>query len=374
MRAAKRIGAAAAAGAAALLVAAGSAAAAGGANKAVFVQTDELAGNHVVAYQRASNGTLTEAGDYATGGLGGQLEGSEVDHLASQDSLVYDQGEGLLLAVNAGSNTISVFGVYGDRLALRQVLPSGGTFPVSIAEQGGIVYVLNALSGGSLQGFQVIGGRLQQLPGSTRALGLSTSTAPVFVHTPGEVAFSPNGSQLIVTTKAGGEALDVFQVGPTGGLSASATVDALAGTVPFAVQFDRFGNLILSEAGTDALASVQLLADGEANQLDQLGTGQAATCWVARDGEHFFASNAGSASVSTFGEQARGNVLTSLAQTPTGPGTVDGAVSGGGRFLYVQTGGTGTVDEFEVGAQGALTSIGSVLVPGAVGGEGIVAP
>ena len=42
-------------------------------------------------------------------------------------------------------------------------------------------------------------------------------------------------------------------------------------------------------------------------------------------------------------------------------------------FLYVQTGGNGIVDEFAVGTGGSLTKIGSVTVPGAAGGEGIVA-
>src|SRR5580704_18858258 len=104
-----------------------------GAARAVFVQTDNLAGNQVVAYHRAADGTLTLAGTYATGGLGGQLSGSVVDHLASQGSLGYDRATGLLFAVNAGSDTVSVFAASGDRLALRQVIGSGGAFPVSVA-------------------------------------------------------------------------------------------------------------------------------------------------------------------------------------------------------------------------------------------------
>ena len=52
---------------------------------------------------------------------------------------------------------------------------------------------------------------------------------------------------------------------------------------------------------------------------------------------------------------------------------MDAAAAAGGRFLYVQTGGNGIVDEFSVAANGALTKIGAVTVPGAVGGEGIVA-
>src|SRR5271155_2934218 len=62
----------------------------GGGQHPVFVQTDNVAGNQVVAYDRAANGTLTLANTYATGGLGGILNGSQVDHLGSQGSLTYD--------------------------------------------------------------------------------------------------------------------------------------------------------------------------------------------------------------------------------------------------------------------------------------------
>jgi hypothetical protein len=93
-----------------------------------LVQTDNTAGNAVVAYRRSPAGTLTEAGSYQTGGLGGQLSGSVVDHLASQGSLALDRAAGLLVAVNAGSNTISVFAVRGDELRLQQVTSSGGSF------------------------------------------------------------------------------------------------------------------------------------------------------------------------------------------------------------------------------------------------------
>src|SRR5262249_3492424 len=120
----------------------------GGTDRAVFVQTDELAGNHVVAYQRADNGALTFSQVYGTGGLGGALNGSVVDHLASQGSLAYDAGHHLLYAVNAGSNSVVVFTVDGTRLKLRQVIGSGGDFPVSVAVHDDLVYVLNARSGG----------------------------------------------------------------------------------------------------------------------------------------------------------------------------------------------------------------------------------
>jgi 6-phosphogluconolactonase (cycloisomerase 2 family) len=340
--------------------------------RAVFVQTDNLKGNQIVVYDRSSEGTLTQAGVYNTGGLGGQLTGSVVDHLASQGSLAYDSQDGLLYAVNAASNTISVFAVFGDKLALRQVIGSGGSFPVSIAVDNGVVYVLNALEGGSLQGFAVAGGRLVAIPGSSRALGLSTTEAPQFTHTPGMVAFSPDGSQLIVTTKAGGESVDVFSVSPAGALSATPVVNPLPGTVPFAVTFDRQGHVILAEAA-GAIASFQLKESGALAQLDVVASEQAATCWVAQARGHFYTSNAGSGSLSTFSSSFGGQLLTLLGDTPTNGGTVDATTTLDGGFLYVQTGAEGVVDEFAVGLQGALSEVGSVTVPGGVGGEGIVA-
>ena len=153
-----------------------------GADNAVFVQTDNLSGNSVAAYNRASNGTLTLAATYPTGGVGGQLTGSVVDHLASQGSLTYDQDRGLLYAVNAGSNTVSVFAVSGDHLALRQVISSGGSFPVSVTVHGDLVYVLNALNGGSVYGYRVNEGRLSPIPGSLRARPQPERDAAVHQH------------------------------------------------------------------------------------------------------------------------------------------------------------------------------------------------
>jgi 6-phosphogluconolactonase (cycloisomerase 2 family) len=338
----------------------------------VFVQTDNPAGNQVVAYHRNVNGSLAPAGTYPTGGLGGVLNGSAVDHLASQGSLTYDPAHSLLYAVNAGSNTVSVFSVRGDELALRQVIPSGGSFPVSIAVHGTSVDVLNGLSA-NVQGYVSFLGRLFPLPGSNRSLGITVpSDTTQFVSTPGQVAFTPDGSRLVVTTKASGSDVDVFRVGPFGYLSPSPVVNAEAGTVPFAVSFDAVGHLVVADAGTNALSTYSLAPNGTLSSLATVATGQSATCWVTVAQGVLFASNAGSADVSSFSEQLSGQ-LALLGATGTDPGSVDAAPSAGGQYLYVQTGGTGTVDEFQVGPGGTLVGIGSVLVPGAAGGEGIVA-
>jgi 6-phosphogluconolactonase (cycloisomerase 2 family) len=338
---------------------------------AVFVQTDNTAGNQVVAYQRAANGTLTRASVYSTGGRGGVLAGSMVDHLASQGSLQYDQQRSLLFAVNAGSNTVSVFGVRGDRLALRQIVPSGGSFPVSVAVHGDLVYVLNALNGGSVQGYRVFGGSLVPLPGSSRALGLNPTETPQFTSTPGQVAFTPDGTRLIVTTKNNGNDIDVFTVGFGGWLSRSPVVNAEPGTVPFGITYDEFGHLVIAEAGPNAVETFSLARDGIVSPVQQATDGQAATCWVAAAGPYLFAGNAGSGTES--GYATAGGELALIGNTATDAGTVDASATPGGQFLYVQTGAAGIVDEFSVGAGGALTPLGSVTVPSAAGGEGIVA-
>jgi len=373
MRAITRISVALSAAAVLAGAAAAPAAFAAGTNHAVFVQTDNLKGNQIVVYDRGNDGTLTQAGVYNTGGLGGQLEGSAVDHTASQGALAFDSQNGLLYAVNAGSNTISVFGVFGDKLALRQVISSGGTFPVSIAVHEGVVYVLNGLGEGTLQGFSVVAGRLVPIPGSSRNLGLTpVSGAAQFTHSPGQVVFSPDGSQLIVTTKANGNDVDVYSVSPGGLLAETPVVNPLPGTVPFAIVFDKQGHLILSESA-GALGSFQLRENGTLDQLDVVPSEQIATCWVVGAHGHFYTSNPGSASLSTFSSSFGGQLLALVTDTPTDGGTVDATVSHDERFLYVQTGAEGNVDEFAVGAQGALSKIGAVTVPGAIGGEGIVA-
>lgn len=373
MQALKRLGTAAAATAILLAATAGAASAAPD-HRAVFVQNDNLGANQIVAYDRGADGTLTQAGVYATGGRGGQLADSVVDHLGSQGSLVFDREAGLLYAVNAGSNTISVFRVHGDRLRLRQVIDSGGSFPVSVAVHGALVYVLNGKDGGSLQGFLRSGERLTAISGSHRALDLDPTAHPQFVNTPGQVAFSPDGSQLLVTTKANGSSVDVFGVLASGRLSDTPTVNPLPGAVPFALEFDRQGHVALAEAGTNALATFTLRADGTIAPLGSLPTGQQATCWVVRIGDHYYLSNAGSATLSIIGARAGATALTLLGQAGTDAGTVDAAATPNGRYLYVQAGMAGLVDEFAVAHDGTLTSLGAVTVPGAIGGEGIVAP
>ncbi|MFJ9948371.1 lactonase family protein [Kitasatospora sp. NPDC091207] len=344
-----------------------------GGHHAVFVQTDDPTGNQIIAYRRADDGQLTQANTYDTHGLGGVLAGSVADHLASQGSLTYDPRHALLYAVNAGSDTVSVFSVDGDRLALRQVVGSGGRFPVSVAVHDDAVFVLNALDGGSIQGYTVRDGRLDEQAGWNRCLGLDPDATPQFTNTPGQVGFTGDGSQLVVTTKANGSNLLVFNLDRSGTPADSPVVTNLPGAVPFAFVPNGRNGLFLTEAGTNAVATFTVHPDGTATQEAFAATGQSATCWIVAVHDLLYASNAGSSTLSGFRASDHGRRLTALGNTPTDPGTVDAAVSADGHYLYAQTGVNGILDEFAVNDDGSLTALGARTVPGGKGGEGIVA-
>jgi 6-phosphogluconolactonase (cycloisomerase 2 family) len=186
------------------------------------------------------------------------------------------------------------------------------------------------------------------------------------------VAYSPDGSKLIVTTKASSNAIDVFNVGFFGNLSPAPVVNTVAGTVPFAISFDQAGHLVVAEAGPSALATFTLNGDDTVTPIDTLASGQTGLCWVTTAGSLFFTGNTAANSSSGYQSNANGQ-LSLLGATPTDPGTVDASASSNGQFLYVQTGGNGIVDEFGVNANGTLSQVGSVAVAGAAGGEGIAA-
>ena len=341
---------------------------------AVFVQTDNPSGNQVIVLDQHPDGRLSERGAVSTDGLGGQSQGAMVDQLASQHSLVYDPAHQLLFAVNAGSNTLSVLSAHGRDLQLLQVLPTGGTFPDSVAVSGSLVYVLDAGGTGNVTGYRIASDRLFPMAGSSRSLGLSNTDPPNFLASPGEVGFSPNGSELIVTTKASTSSLDVFGVNRRGFLTAAPTVTADPSNVPFSFAFTPSSQLVVAEAGNSTLHTFALGTGGSLTSLSaSVPDGQTALCWITPVGGYDYVANAGSNSVSAYTIASDGTpalVGTNGVVATTDAGPIDMASSTDGSTLYVEAGGAGAVDEFHVGAGGSLTDLGNVADLGA-GIEGI---
>jgi 6-phosphogluconolactonase (cycloisomerase 2 family) len=330
---------------------------------AVFVQTNELDANHVVAFSRDADGGLTRAGTFATGGAGGSQAGAVVDTLASQGSLTLDKTHQLLFAVNAGSGSISVFSVEGTQLNLEQVISSRGEFPSSVAVHGNLVYVLNAGGAGSVQGFRIDGNRLRPLHDGERSLGLQNENPPFFLTSPGQIGFSPDGTQLLVTTKGSTSSIDVFAVNANGSLSDAPVVNAAATPAPFAFTFDGASRLVSAEAGVNVLTTYTLGGDGTLSGAQSLPDGQAALCWITEVNGFFYVANAGSASISAYSVSSTG---TPSLVGPTGvvghteAGAIDMVASSDGRFLYAESGGAGTVDIFGAGSDGTLEKLAVV--------------
>ena len=337
---------------------------------AAFVQTNDPTGNSIDAYQRNSDGTLTFLTTYPTGGLGGREAGAGSDPLASQGSLRFVAEQDLLIAVNAGSNTISVFHVSGNQLQLEQVLASGGLFPTGVGVSGDLVYALDAGGAGAVSGYRIAAGKLHPIEGSTRSLGLPNANPPFFVNSPAQVGFTPDGQHLIVTTKTN-STIDVFSLGPDGRLSA-APVKNPGSPLPFAWNFTNEGLMVLSFAGSSSLETFTVNDDNTITPVSgPVSDTQAALCWITAAAGYDYASNTGSGDVSQYQVTSNGTVVLVNPIAASGiKGAIDSAAAGG--YLYVQAGLSGSVDAFSIGANGALTLVQVANVPDGGSQEGIV--
>jgi len=333
---------------------------------ALFVESESSSGNRVLSYWRSSDGTFSYAGSYATGGDGVAAVGASADPLASQDGLTLINNDTELVAVNSESDTVSVFAVNGPHLTLIQQVASQGLFPDSVASDGNLVAVLNAGGEGSVAEYRLFGEFLVPLPGQVRDLNLGSANTnvPNFHYGAGEVAYTPNGQHLIISTKLSTNSFEVFSVGFLGQLGANATVTASDNALPFAFVFDAAGNVVSAEASNSSVSTYSVGSSGALTSLGTVSTAPAdvALCWISGANGYFYGSNAGSGNVSSFDESGTGapQVVNADAATAHG-GTIDSAVSPDGSTLYVESGGAGTIDAYAIGSGGTLTPIETVF-------------
>jgi 6-phosphogluconolactonase (cycloisomerase 2 family) len=345
---------------------------------AVFVHTNDPTSNAVIVYDRASDGLLTEVKRYATGGKGGSESGAVADPLASQGSLTYDAAHSLLFAVNAGSDTVTVFEVHGTRLQRIQTIASGGVLPTSVGVAQSLVYVLNASGDGGISGFRIgSDNRLHPIANSTRSLGLGNPANPNFLKSPSQVAITPDATAVVVATKTNG-VLDVFKLKDSGAPEQTPVTTTSVGPVPFALNFDAAERLLVAEAN-GAETSYQVQSSGALAAIGQVPNGQAATCWSVLAKGFVYVSNSGSNTITGYSENASG-VLSLLnpsgvtATTDAAP--VDIAASRDGNYLYQEATRAGAIDEFKVNDDGSLTWIGALTglpIDNGSGIEGIAA-
>ena len=341
-------------------VAAASAEGQSGAVGHVYLNDNTAGANAIAAFARHADGSLTPlpGSPFAAGGAGAGAG------LGSQGAIRLTGNGRYLLAVDAGSNQVSVLTVHRDgSLTPVQGSPfaSGGIDPVSIAVHGHIVYVANAGVGGSdYAGFTLTpGGQLVPIAGSNVALPDGSS--------PGDVLFNGNGTRL-VGVRVGTSQIDSFAVGDDGRLiAAPGSPFAAQGLGPFGSEFRPTNpdQLFVTNAHNGAgLGTVSAFTDSRDGTLSPIGAspfanGQSGTCWltITPNGRYLWAVNTGSGTISRY-SIAPGGALTLLGNTPVsatgGVGATDPGVSPDGRTLYV--------NESRLDAVGAFAIKGGNLI------------
>lgn len=340
----------------------------------VYVNDNTTGVNTIGAFDRHADGTLTPmpGSPFVAGGAGTGAG------LASQGSLQRSSDGRYLLAVDAGSNEISVLRIGHDG-SLKPVggdpVSSNGVNPVSITMHGHLVYVANAgtatsQGGTNYTGFTLNpGGHLRPLAGSTVTLSDPSQ--------PGDVLFSPDGRKL-VGTRVETSLIDSFTIGRDGLLTAAPGSPFAAQRVgPFGSKFrpTNASQLYVSNAhdGPNA-GSVSAFAVGANGALTPIGASpfpndQTAPCWVeiSQDGQFLFAVNTASGSISSY-SIAMGGSLTLLQNTPIkSAGTPEDArLSPDGSTLWVVDPKADTVSGFSVEG-GILTELPTSPTPAPVG-------
>ena len=331
---------------------------------AVYAMTNAATGNEVVIFDRDFEGMLTSAGSIATGGTG---SGSALDPLGSQGALVLSEDGRWIVAVNAGSNEISVLRILRDGLALADKVDSGGVFPVSVTVYHNLVYVLNAGGSPNITGFRLSHiGKLIPLEKSTRSLGTGGFA---------QVGFDPEGETLVVTDKADNKIL-VYSVSHDGLPGMTPVTSPSYGVTPFGFIFDQRGHLLVVEAGTNAVSSYKILPDDTLQVISgSVPNGQIAACWIAgNERGDVFTDNPGTHSISAYTEMAgEGSLVLLNGVAGTGNTPLDLSITGNGRFLYALDPTNGTVDMFHVERDGSLTDLGTVPGGFSIFAQGIVA-
>jgi len=301
----------------------------------VFTMTNAADGNAIVMYERnEETGFLSYPLTFPTGGNGGDsaLQAPPDDPLASQNSLTV--ADNCLLAVNAGSNTLTSFQIYDGtsiNLELVSIVGSGGDIPVSITAAVvspglHIVYTVNAGGMGSISGYTLNEEcMLEPIADSIRSLNQATrdpSLIPLFITVPAQVSFTPDSTQLYVTIKGidqvvqGGGSIYQWNVDAISGIVSNLRILATIDIAPFSFDFDVHGRLLVAngfgesdfESPNAGSVSVYDIEDGDLTRISTVSTQQTATCWVKSDGACTYTTNNGSGSISSLATSLLGDI------------------------------------------------------------------
>lgn len=342
----------------------------------VYVDGNTPVANTIAELDRHADGSLTPApgSPFATGGAGTGAG------LASQGAIQSAYHGRYLLAVDAGSNQISVLrvGWNGRPTEVGAPVSSGGITPNSIAVHGDLVYVANSGSP-NYAGFRLtLGGHLVPISNSTVTVASGSAL--------GDVLFNSTGTKLVGTEVTSSE-IDSFNVLSDGRLwAAPGSPYTGQGLGQIGAEFNPVDprQLFVSNAhngtGLGTVSSYNLGFFGSLRPVSAspFADGQTAPCWVevSHDGRYLFAINTGSKNISSYaiGPFGQLTLISSFPISGSTGGDIDARLSPDGRSLFVVGGKSEVVSAFAVsgGTLSEYASSPSALPAGEVAPSGIV--
>ncbi len=305
---------------------------------AVYTMTNDPAGNAVLVFNRAEDGTLTAGGTFSTGGLG--TGGREPDFgLGNAGALALSKNNRLLFVVNPGSDDVSVFSIKKEGLELLDRTSSGGKEPISVTVYKHLVYVLNA--GGNVGASDNITGFVVSPQGALSPLSDSTRPLSAAVTAPGEIRFRPDGKVLVVTEKAT-NIIDTYTVGKDGRTTGPQVIPSDAET-PFGFYFSNHNQLFISDdfndaPGAGALSSYLVSDDGSLQLVSSaVPAHESGACWVvaSHNGRFAYVANTVSSTISLYSINTQDGSVTFVMSFQSLTGPTDLEFSRNGRFLCV---------------------------------------
>ncbi len=112
----------------------------------VYVESNLPDKNSVLAFKRNADGTLTQIGNFPTGGRGVFDLSLQLGPFDSDQEIITNGQHNLLFAVNPGSDTVAVFRIQSDGTLTAvpgSPFPSGGSNPVSLGLSADKLIVVN---------------------------------------------------------------------------------------------------------------------------------------------------------------------------------------------------------------------------------------
>jgi hypothetical protein len=359
---------------------------------AAYFITNEPSGNQILAMNIASNGKLSNVKSTSAGGRGshGITSPNGPDGLFSQGAVKVNAEAEMLVTINPGSNTISMFSINANNPSeltmVGNPVSSEGEFPMSIAINSNATMVC-VLNGGAVNGVNCYSPDKTQgliaMPNTLRSLSLNQTTpATGPAGTASHIVFSEDGTKLFASVKGIPPTpgfIAAWDIASDGSLSAEPVKSepSTGGLLPFSMTVIPGTNAILA---TDAGVGFDIFnfggningtnaasINGTQNALSATSSvvainGQKATCWSSFSPKsgNFYLTDIGTSTITEVNvdKNLKGTIVKQYPQI-AGSATIDNDIAtiGNNNFLYVLAPNATTVNVLSVNAPGKATSV-----------------